>query len=162
MSKAIIGEMDMMVAGRVHSSVASVSQYVPTVFIPYNNSMNSTKILGFSTLTGMQEFVSTTELEDIINGELGDLVFMGESVNMQGHAVLLSNLPEFAKDSEGNIDKTTIILKTLSTSSESDPGNFGEKSYIFKQQKEGRWQQVGGAEYIFRGYGQLNKNLENN
>ena len=101
-------------------------------------------------------------VEDIRNGELGDIVFMGESGNMQGHAVLLSNLPEFAKDSEGNIDKTTIILKTLSTSSESDPGNFGEKSYIFKQQKDGSWQQVGGAEYIFRGYGQLNKNLENN
>ena len=63
--KAIIGQMDMMVAGRVHSSVAAVSQYIPTVFLPYTEEMNSTKMLGFASLSGMQDFVTINNEEDI-------------------------------------------------------------------------------------------------
>ncbi|MCQ2284519.1 MAG: hypothetical protein MJZ57_06430 [Bacteroidales bacterium] len=93
---------------------------------------------------------------DITKGELGDIVFMGESGEMQGHAVLLNGLPEFATDEDGNVDYNTIILNTLSTSSDSDPDNYGERVFTFEKQKDGSWRQKDGAEYIFRGYGQLN------
>ena len=93
---------------------------------------------------------------DITKGELGDIVFMGESGEMQGHAVLLNGLPEFATDEDGNVGYNTIILNTLSTSSDSDPDNYGERVFTFEKQKDGSWRQKDGAEYIFRGYGQLN------
>ncbi|WP_312287050.1 polysaccharide pyruvyl transferase family protein [Terrisporobacter sp.] len=62
--KGVIGNMDMMITGRVHASVAAISQNVPTVFIPYTDSMKSTKILGFATLAGVQEYVAS-ETDDI-------------------------------------------------------------------------------------------------
>jgi RHS repeat-associated protein len=94
---------------------------------------------------------------DISKGELGDIVFMGESRDMQGHAVLLNGLPVSGsyKDNNGNTIET-MTLNTLSTASDSDFGNFGERTFTFEKQKNGTWKQQGGAGYIFRGYGQLN------
>lgn len=58
MTKTIIGRFDMMVTGRVHASVAAISQYVPTVFLTYEQSfIPSTKMYGFSSLAGVGEFV---------------------------------------------------------------------------------------------------------
>lgn len=58
MTKSLIGQFDMMVTGRVHASVAAVSQYVPTVFMTYEQSfIPSTKMYGFADLSGVGEFV---------------------------------------------------------------------------------------------------------
>lgn len=58
MTKKIIGSFDMMVAGRVHASVAAISQCVPTVFLTYEQSfIPSTKMYGFSSLAGVGELV---------------------------------------------------------------------------------------------------------
>lgn len=94
---------------------------------------------------------------DISKGELGDIVFMGESGDMQGHAVLLSGLPvaNSYKDADGNLIET-MTFEALSTSSTSDPGSYGDKSFTFQKQKDGSWQQKGGG-YTFRGYGQMNE-----
>jgi len=94
---------------------------------------------------------------DIAKGELGDIAFMGESGNMQGHAVLLSGLPASSsyEDEDGNTIET-MTFEALSTSSTSDPGNYGTKNFTFEKQKDGSWQQKGGG-YTFRGYGQLNE-----
>jgi hypothetical protein len=76
---------------------------------------------------------------------------------MEGHAVLLNALPTL--NTVTNADGTTseiMTLQTLSTSSESDPGSFGEREFIFGKQADGSWKQQGGAGYTFRGYGQLN------
>ena len=100
---------------------------------------------------------------DISKGELGDIVFMGESAGMQGHAVLLNGLPipgSYEND-EGKIVET-MTLNVLSTSSDSDPNNFGEKSYVFEKQQDGSWkQQAGYNDYVFRGYGQINADFDN-
>jgi RHS repeat-associated protein len=95
---------------------------------------------------------------DISKGELGDIVFMGNHQEMQGHAVLLNGLPEFGKDANGNVDKNTMILNTLSTGT--DNGDFGERTFTFKKQDDGSWKQEGGAEYTFRGYGQINSEYD--
>ncbi|MCD8038183.1 MAG: polysaccharide pyruvyl transferase family protein [Lachnospiraceae bacterium] len=56
--KEVIGELDMLVTGRVHASVAATSQYVPTVYIEYDrNVIYSDKMTGFSEQLGMAEFV---------------------------------------------------------------------------------------------------------
>ena len=57
-TKTIIGHFDMMVTGRVHASVAAISQFVPTVFLTYEESfIPSSKMYGFADLAGMGEFV---------------------------------------------------------------------------------------------------------
>lgn len=57
-TKALIGKCDMFITGRVHASVAAITQYVPTVFIEYEkNFIKSTKMFGFSSLVGLQEYV---------------------------------------------------------------------------------------------------------
>lgn len=56
--KSVIGKLDMCVTGRVHASVASISQCVPTVFMEYDrNVIYSDKMSGFAEQTGMQEYV---------------------------------------------------------------------------------------------------------
>lgn len=57
-TKAIIGQFDMFVTGRMHASVGAVSQFVPTVFIMHGQGSKSTKIIGFSRILGLPEYVS--------------------------------------------------------------------------------------------------------
>ncbi len=94
---------------------------------------------------------------DISKGELGDLVFMGEVGDMEGHAVLLNESLTLGsyEDKEGNTIET-MTINALSTSSDSDQGNFGERTFTFEKQSDDSWKQQGGVGYIFRGYGQLN------
>ena len=57
--KAVIGKLDMLITGRVHASVASTSQCVPTLYMEYDrNVIYSDKMLGFSEQLGMERFVS--------------------------------------------------------------------------------------------------------
>lgn len=57
-TKAVIGRFDVFVTGRVHASVAAVTQCVPTVFITYEKSfIPSSKMHGFSSLAGVGELV---------------------------------------------------------------------------------------------------------
>jgi colanic acid/amylovoran biosynthesis protein len=65
-TKGIIGQLDMMVTGRVHASVASVSQSVPTVFITYEEAENSGKTLGFASISGLQDYVSKPDATEMI------------------------------------------------------------------------------------------------
>jgi len=65
-TKAIIGQFDLFVTGRMHASVASVTQNVPTVFIMHGQGPKSTKILGFSSIVGLSEYVSYPVADDMI------------------------------------------------------------------------------------------------
>lgn len=57
-TKSLIGKCDLFVTGRVHASVAAITQNVPTVFMEYEkNFIRSTKMFGFSSLVGLQEYV---------------------------------------------------------------------------------------------------------
>lgn len=65
-TKAIIGRFDMFVTGRVHASVASISQCIPTVFITYEKEEDTGKTLGFASISGQEKFVSTPNAKDMI------------------------------------------------------------------------------------------------
>lgn len=57
-TKTIIGKFDMFITGRVHASVAAITQCVPTVFMTYEKSfIPSTKMYGFADLAGIGELV---------------------------------------------------------------------------------------------------------
>lgn len=60
--KKIIGELDMLITGRVHASVAATSQCIPTVYIEYDrNVIYSDKMYGFSSQLGMEKYVCIPE-----------------------------------------------------------------------------------------------------
>ncbi|MBU5676670.1 polysaccharide pyruvyl transferase family protein [Alkaliphilus sp. MSJ-5] len=65
-TKAIIGQFDMLVTGRVHASVASVSQCIPTVFVTYEKEEDTGKTLGFASLSGLQDYVAKPNANDMI------------------------------------------------------------------------------------------------
>lgn len=68
-TKKIIGKFDFMVTGRVHASVAAVSQMVPTVFINYNEKViKSDKMYAFSKLINMERLVcNPNDINDMKN-----------------------------------------------------------------------------------------------
>lgn len=125
----------------------------------FTNKSNAFK--GRSTPTGGMNWFKQGDgtdrsfVTDISKGELGDIVFMGETADMAGHAVLLNQLPVMGTitDASGNTIET-MTLETLSTSSDSDPGNYGYRTMQF--QKVGDKWLLDGTGYEFKGYGQLN------
>jgi hypothetical protein len=100
---------------------------------------------------------------DIKKGELGDLIFMGEDNDMQGHSVLLAGEVVMDKNSFGN---ETITFTTLGTMAEvNDKGEwvFGEKVFIFmKYKKNGKYYWTSNdrsTRYEFKGFGQLSSKI---
>lgn len=132
----------------------------------FSNRYNAFK--GRSTETGGVNWFKAGDGTDrsfvtnISNGELGDIVFMGESRAMEGHAVLLNGMPVMGtmEDADGNTIQT-MTLNVLSTTSDSDYNSFGERSMLFQKVGDD-WiydygpSEAGYANYKFRGYGQLN------
>jgi len=57
-TKAIIKQFDMFVAGRLHASVAAISQSVPTVVIMHGHKQKSHKTIGFYDIVGLPECVA--------------------------------------------------------------------------------------------------------
>ncbi|WP_431066306.1 polysaccharide pyruvyl transferase family protein [Methylotuvimicrobium sp.] len=70
-TKAIIGQFDMLVSGRVHAAVAGLSQCVPTVVIDYGHEPKAHKLIGFAEVADVKEFVadprSLNDLKEKIN-----------------------------------------------------------------------------------------------
>lgn len=63
-TKAIIGNFDMLVSGRIHAAVAGLSQYVPTVIIDYGHEPKAHKLKGFAEVAGMPDYVADPALSD--------------------------------------------------------------------------------------------------
>lgn len=57
-TKAIIGNLDFIVSGRVHGAIAGLSQAVPTVIIDYGHKPKAHKLEGFANLAGVEEFIA--------------------------------------------------------------------------------------------------------
>lgn len=57
-TKAIIRQFDMFVTGRLHASVAAISQSVPTVVIMHGHKQKSHKTIGFFDIAGLPECVA--------------------------------------------------------------------------------------------------------
>jgi colanic acid/amylovoran biosynthesis protein len=66
-SKAILGQFDMVVSGRVHAAVGAMSQLVPTVVIDYGHEPKAHKLKGFAEVAGQLENVAQPdETNDLI------------------------------------------------------------------------------------------------
>lgn len=63
-SKAILGQFDMVVSGRVHAAVGAMSQLVPTVIIDYGHEPKAHKLVGFAEVAGQSQYIVQPELAD--------------------------------------------------------------------------------------------------
>jgi len=57
-TKAIIGNFDMLVSGRIHAAVSALSQSVPTVIIDYGHAPKAHKLRGFAIEVGVLNYVA--------------------------------------------------------------------------------------------------------
>ena len=57
-SKAILGQFDMVVSGRVHAAVGAMSQCVPTVIIDYGHEPKAHKLTGFAQVAGQEAYMA--------------------------------------------------------------------------------------------------------
>lgn len=107
-TKSIIGKFDMMVTGRVHASVAAVSQNVPTVFINYEGSfIPSTKMYGFANLAGVGELVcepkDLEKIEHTIDYCINNL--------SEIHERLEKNIPNIKAMARNAFDEMKLLCK---------------------------------------------------
>ena len=132
---------------------------LPTLRTGFTNKHNAFK--GRSSTTGGMNWFKSGDgtdrqfVTDITKGELGDIVFMGEVGDMQGHAVLLAGDITMGTTEIDGVEVETASFYTLSTSSDTESGNFGGREFTFTKQSDGTWQQQGGAGYTFNGFGQM-------
>ena len=69
-TKAIIGQFDMFVSGRIHAFVAAVSQNVPTVIINRGHGERSHRNIGFALSVGMEDYISNPSSADDMKDKL--------------------------------------------------------------------------------------------
>jgi colanic acid/amylovoran biosynthesis protein len=106
-TKTIIGNFDMLISGRIHAAVASLSQFVPTVIIDYGHEPKAHKLMGFATLVGVTEYVSNPVIDN-------DLI--GKIENAWGHRkhirkFLERRIPEVKNLANQNFTRLASILK---------------------------------------------------
>ena len=67
-TKAIIGQFDVLISGRVHAAVAALSQSVPTMIIDYGHEPKAHKLKGFAKVAEVEDYVADPHsLENMIN-----------------------------------------------------------------------------------------------
>ncbi|MCK5018992.1 MAG: polysaccharide pyruvyl transferase family protein [Candidatus Peribacteraceae bacterium] len=67
-TKAILGNFEMLISGRIHGCVGGLSQNIPTVIIDYGHAPKAHKITGFATVVGNEEYIANPAVNrDIIN-----------------------------------------------------------------------------------------------
>lgn len=62
----LIGNLDMLISGRVHGAVAGLEQGVPTLGVDYKNGPLAHKMFGFFDVIGMGEYVVPRDEHDFI------------------------------------------------------------------------------------------------
>lgn len=62
----LIGNLDMLISGRVHGAVAGLEQAVPTLAFDYKNGPLAHKMYGFFEVIGMEEWVISREDFDFV------------------------------------------------------------------------------------------------
>lgn len=104
-SKAILGQFDMVISGRVHAAVGAMSQSVPTVIIDYGHEPKAHKLKGFAETAGQLEFVAQPDLED----DLYNKVMKAWSSKAEVKEKLNITIPKVKELGKKNFD----LLKTL-------------------------------------------------
>lgn len=106
-TKAIIGHFDMLVGGRVHSTVASISQHIPTVIIDYGHEPKAHKLRGIANVVSMSDYVANPSKEhDLINKI--DQCWNERDV-IREH--LMKKIPEVKKLARQNFDILPSLVK---------------------------------------------------
>lgn len=57
-TKALIGNFDFLVSGRVHGAIAGLSQAIPTVIVDYGHEPKAHKLEGFAKVAEVEEYVA--------------------------------------------------------------------------------------------------------
>tara|TARA_R110002051_G_scaffold238375_2_gene299114 strand:+ start:4930 stop:6234 length:1305 start_codon:yes stop_codon:yes gene_type:complete len=61
-SKAILGQFDMVISGRVHAAVGAMSQSVPTVVLDYGHEPKAHKLRGFTESAGQLKYLAQPDI----------------------------------------------------------------------------------------------------
>jgi len=69
-TKKFIGNLDMLISGRIHGAVAGMSQYIPTVIIDYGHEPKAHKLLGFAEVAGMSDFIVDPKEKDVLKDKV--------------------------------------------------------------------------------------------
>lgn len=69
-TKAILGQFDMVVSGRVHAAVGAMSQCVPTVIINYGHEPKAHKLMGFAAVASQEQFVAAPDILNDLNAKI--------------------------------------------------------------------------------------------
>lgn len=104
-TKAIIGQFDMFVSGRVHAAVAALSQFVPTVIIDYGHEPRAHKLLGFAGVADVTEFIASPNKK----GEIIIKMSHAWDQRIQYRNKLINTIPKVQELVKENFD----LLKTL-------------------------------------------------
>lgn len=106
-TKAIIGQFDMFVSGRVHAAVAALSQSVPTVIIDYGHEPKAHKLKGFAEVANALEYVAEPDIEsDIINKMM--LCWYERS---SFHIKLNNHIPKVKELAKNNFELLKLIIE---------------------------------------------------
>lgn len=89
-SKAILGQFDMVVSGRVHAAVGAMSQLVPTVVIDYGHEPKAHKLRGFAEVAGQLGYVAEPDKESDLIKKMNHVWNNREKVKQN----LVENIPE--------------------------------------------------------------------
>ena len=104
-TKAIIGQFDMFVSGRVHAAVASLSQSVPTVIIDYGHEPKAHKLKGFAQVANILDYVAAPDKTN----KLSELMLKVWYNRVNLRKELDEHIPRVKELAEKNFS----ILKTL-------------------------------------------------
>lgn len=106
-TKAIIGNFDMLISGRVHAAVAGMSQFVPTVIIDYGHEPKAHKLKGFANEAGMLAMVADPESKDDILTKIYDCWNRLDEIKGE----LKRNIPQVQEKSKQNFTRLKELFK---------------------------------------------------
>ena len=102
--KSLIGTFDMVVSGRLHGSVAGLSQVIPTVMIDYGHEPKAHKIRGFAKLLEMDNYIADPN----VPGDISNKIQSCWKERSEVKKVLKRKLPkveEYARENFNLLDK---------------------------------------------------------
>lgn len=69
-TKAIIGNFDFLVSGRIHGAMAGLSQAVPTVIIDYGHEPKAHKLEGFAQVLKVEEYIANPSSDSDLKNKI--------------------------------------------------------------------------------------------
>ncbi len=106
-TKAIIGNFDMLISGRVHGAIAGLSQFVPTVIIDYGHEPKAHKLLGFAKVAGVEEYVASPNSVEEMTEKISHLWGNMKDVKQ----ILKSRVEKITTDVDENFKLLTNLFK---------------------------------------------------